>query len=369
MVTSYLKNELNPIFFDSNKKLREPIREKLLLIARKAFEDLEIKTDILDVTFTGSLANFTYNEDSDVDLHIVLKFNNVNKDKELVKKALDCNKFVWNLRHEITFAGHEVEIYFQDVSEEHSSSGVYSVEKNKWLVEPKKLSSQIDRDLVEKKYNHYSSHIESLERIIKKDITKDYAEKILNNAQKYFKKLKADRKESLESEGELSVNNLVFKELRRKGFIDRLNNLMHQAYDKSLTESYFSKIATNVGYKKKNNTFKSMKQKKKETKMFFKINPGTRKRHQHPIGRTGYDRKNPQFVPDMHKADLRSFQKLENLRNGKTGRYVLSPSEFSKLKKLYSINLVKPGEIKKLGNTGINLYFDPNFNKFVMERL
>lgn len=367
---NYVKDKLNPIFFDHENKLKEFIAEKLLLIARKAFEDLEINAEIKDITFTGSLANYTYNKDSDVDLHIILNFNDINKDNELVKKALDCNKFVWNLRHEITFAGHEVEIYFQDEKETHSSSGVYSLLKNKWIVEPKKIEGNVNDILVNKKVANYKNHINSLKKEIDKEITKDYADKILSNAKRLMTKLKAERKEDLEKVGELSLHNLVFKQLRREGFIDKLAEITHSAYDKSLAESYLNQIASKIKLKTHTPSFiKRQRAQKKELKKMFKMTPGTKKRHQHSVGRAGLDRKNPQFVPDMHKANLNSFQKLDNLRNGKKGRFVLSPSEFSKLKKLYNISLVKPGEVKRLGNTGINLYYDQEFNKFVMERL
>lgn len=366
----YIKEQLNPIFFDNENKIREIIRDKLLVIAKKAFEDLEIKSEIIDITFTGSLANFTYNEDSDIDLHIILSFKDINKDQALVKRALDCNKFVWNLRHNITFAGHEVEIYFQDKEEIHSSTGVYSLLNNKWLVEPRILKGEINDELVNKKLNSYKQHIHSLERESKKEITKNYAEKILNNSKKLMSKLRKERKNGLEEDGEISINNIVFKKLRQEGFIDMLTDITHKAYDKSLAESYLNQIASKLKFKTHTPSFvKRMRAQKKEVKKIFKMTPGTKKRHQHAVGRPGLDRKNPQFVPDMHKADLNSFQKLDYLRNGKKGRYVLSPGEFSKLKKLYNISLVKPGEVKKLGNTGINLYYNQEFNKFVMERL
>jgi len=367
---NYIKDKLNPIFFDNENKIKEVIKEKLLIIAKKAFEDLEIKTEIKDITFTGSLANYTYNEDSDVDLHIILSFKDINKDKDLVKKALDCNKFVWNLRHEITFAGHEVEIYFQDESEVHSSSGVYSLLNDKWLVEPKPLEGNINKELILKKFDSFKNHILSLEKESKKLITKDYAEKILFNSKKLMAKLRKERKEGLENSGEISTNNIVFKKLRQEGLIDKLADITHQAYDKSLAESYLNQISSKLKLKTHTPSFiKRMRAQKKEVKKMFKMTPGTKKRHQHAVGRPGLDRKNPQFVPDMHKADLNSFQKLDSLRNGRKGRYVLSPGEFNKLKKLYNISLVKPGEVKRLGNTGINVYYNQEFNKFVMERL
>lgn len=369
MESTYVHEKLNPVFFDEESNVRSEIREKLLIIAKKAFEDLEIDTQIEDITFTGSLANYTYTKESDVDLHILLDFSKINRDKLLVKRALDCNKFVWNLRHEITFAGHEVEIYFQDISEKHTSSGVYSLLKQKWLVEPKQLSDvDINTDIVEKKYEEYKNHILSLQREANKPITKTYAEKILNNAKRYFKKLKADRKEGLEKDGELSEKNIIFKQLRQNGFIDMLTDLINIAYDKSLTESYLVGMKTGLPLKTKMKPQMKSSFKTTTKKTFFKMNPGTKKRHQHPIGRTGLDRKNAQFVPDMHKSDMGTFSKLDNLKKGQSGRFVLSPSELKMVKDRFNISYILPGEIKKLGNTGIKVYLDPAINRYIMER-
>jgi hypothetical protein len=369
MESTYVHEKLNPIFFDENNNVRDNIKDKLLIIAKKAFEDLEINTPIEDITFTGSLANYTYTKESDVDLHILIDFDKVNKDKLLVKRALDCNKFVWNLRHEITFAGHEVEVYFQDISEKHTSTGVYSLLKNKWLVEPKQLSDvEVDEHIVKKKYEEYKNHILSLQREANKPITKNYAEKILNNAKRYFKKLKADRKEGLEKEGELSEKNLIFKQLRQNGFIDMLTDLINIVYDKSLTESYLVGMKTGLPLKTKMKPQMKKLFKTLTKKTFFKMTPGTKKRHQHPVGRTGMDRKNAQFVPDVHKADMGTFSKLDNLRKGQTGKFVLSPSELKMVKDRFNISHIMPGEVKKLGNTGIRVYLDTAVNRYIMER-
>ena len=95
---------------------------------------------------------------------------------------------------------------------------------------------------------------------------------------------------------------------------------------------------------------------------------GTKKRHHHAIGRSGINRKHREFVPDMHQPDMGSFAKLDNLRKGKTGTKVLSPSELNKLKQRFNIGIILPGEVKKLGNTGISVYFDKQTNRYMMQR-
>jgi predicted nucleotidyltransferase len=88
---------------------------------------LELKVPVLDVQLTGSLANYNYTEYSDLDTHIIIDFKQINDDEELVKKALDGARFVWNQRHDIVIKGHDVELYIQDESEQHTASGLYSL--------------------------------------------------------------------------------------------------------------------------------------------------------------------------------------------------------------------------------------------------
>ena len=62
----------------------------------------------------------------------------------------------------------------------------------------------------------------------------DYDE-AYDEADKLKKKLKKARQQSLKKGGELGVENLMFKVLRRTGEIERLYDLSRKAYDMSMT--------------------------------------------------------------------------------------------------------------------------------------
>ena len=84
-----------------NKKFDKGVRQKLLNIVNASTAE---HTFIIDhIQLTGSLANYNYNRHSDLDVHILLDFSNINDDTDLVKQALDGKRFVWNLRHNIVF--------------------------------------------------------------------------------------------------------------------------------------------------------------------------------------------------------------------------------------------------------------------------
>ena len=77
-----INNTLQPDVW-SNNELDELVSEKLMQIATKFFEDLDLKgIDIDDVTFTGSLANYNWTKYSDVDLHILVDYKKVDDNVE-----------------------------------------------------------------------------------------------------------------------------------------------------------------------------------------------------------------------------------------------------------------------------------------------
>jgi hypothetical protein len=120
-----------------------------------------------------------------------------------------------------------VEVYVQDVSEEHISSGVYSILHNKWLVEPKKETPNIDDRKILEKGEEFGKKIDNLIRT-PKEVTMDKLEDLR-------KKIKEFRQSGLESGGEYSYENLTFKLLRRNGYIQKLLQLKTKLKDRKLS--------------------------------------------------------------------------------------------------------------------------------------
>ena len=224
----YLQDNLNEkVWHDS--KLDDGIREDLLKIAEDYIEFLEIDVDIKDIILVGSLANFNWSSYSDFDVHLVFDFSEVNEDKELVKKYLDAQKKIWAFRHEIMVAGFEVELYSQDSDETNISGGVFSLLKNKWLKKPIHEEFEPDEELIKKKSQVIMDQIDEVEH----DFEKQYSyQELADKCNRILKKVKDNRQRGLDKEGEFSIENLVFKLLRRNGYIGRLMDLKSKIYDK-----------------------------------------------------------------------------------------------------------------------------------------
>ena len=84
-----------------NDKINSRVRLKLLDIADSFFNTLDIDwVEVKDIVFTGSLANYNWSKYSDIDLHILIDFNDVDENKTLVKNYLDSKKNEWNKTHD-----------------------------------------------------------------------------------------------------------------------------------------------------------------------------------------------------------------------------------------------------------------------------
>jgi hypothetical protein len=224
-----MRQNLNPKIWKSDDKINSPVRKKLLKIADDFVEFLDIPwVEIKDVTLTGSLANYNWSKYSDIDLHVIINFEDIGENEVLVKDYLDSKRKIWNDSHEITIHGFEVEIYCQDENEVHHSTGVYSLEDNKWVVQPNRNEPDLNRDMIKRKASELMT---KMDEII--EISKDgNHNEVLNQYEKLWDKIKKMRKTGLEREGEFSYENLVFKVLRRSGYIEKFLEIKTNAYDK-----------------------------------------------------------------------------------------------------------------------------------------
>ena len=105
-------------------------------IAQDFYSIFKIDLPIEDIQLTGSLANYNWTPKSDLDVHVLIDFSKVDPNKDLVERALDGQRFIWNLRHNIIIRGHDVELYIQDVNEPHVASGLFSLQRNEWIKTP-----------------------------------------------------------------------------------------------------------------------------------------------------------------------------------------------------------------------------------------
>lgn len=233
-----IKKELNPKFWKDDK-LDSRIRIKLLDIADDFIEFLGVDwVKPEDITITGSLANYNWNKKySDIDLHILIDYSKVDKRTDFVDNYFYSQKKLWNEEHkDLRIFGFPVEVYVQDVNKEHTSSGVYSLEKNEWVIEPEreKLSKKkVNKERIKKTVSQYTEKIDKLEDDSKNTNGDEYKmRKVYEGAQKLFDEIKKLRREDLsDANNEINEGNIIFKALRRLGYIDKLDKVINKGYN------------------------------------------------------------------------------------------------------------------------------------------
>lgn len=218
-------DELHPDVWDEEMQMHPEIRERLLDIALDYIKYLGVEVHPLDITLTGSLANFNYSKYSDFDLHLILDFASIDENEELVRELMLAKKTVWNAEHEIKIKGFEVEMYSQDVSDPHHSTGVYSVMYDRWVTRASSEAPQLDLEGVREKAQEM---MDLIDHAISTDCD-------VSCLEAYKEKVKKMRQSGLEEGGEFSTENLAFKALRRNGYIGTLIDAIHDMKEDDLT--------------------------------------------------------------------------------------------------------------------------------------
>ena len=243
-----------------DKSVHEEVKANLLTVAEDFFDKLELEGgEIEDVTFTGSLANYNYTKFSDIDLHILVDFEKIDDNHDLVREFFNAKTSNWNNKHKITIFGYEIEIYVQGIGEDHHSTGVFSLKNNEWIAEPLKIKLDIDTDMVKRKAMSFIDMIERAEDLFD---NKKFEESH-NFASSLVSKIKKFRKSGLEEKGEYSNENLAFKLLRNNEYIDELYKIRDDSYDRMLS--------LDGEYHRKFKIFTSQEQ-KEEKKGFQRLN-------------------------------------------------------------------------------------------------
>jgi predicted nucleotidyltransferase len=215
---------LNPNIWNNDKTIKPEVRDALLKVAQDFYAESELTAPIQDIYVLGSAANYNWGPSSDVDVHVLIDFNKLSMERELVKKMVDSIKANWNKNHNIQIKNHRVELYIQDITETNRALGIYSILNNKWIKVPQKLNLNLDKNAIQQKYTDMALQI--------KNAIKS------NNLEDLKRVLKAvyDMRESgLTKSGEFSTENIVFKLLRTRGHLDNLKTAVNKVYDMKLS--------------------------------------------------------------------------------------------------------------------------------------
>ena len=226
-------NQLNQNIWDSKKnKMNPKVRENLLQISEQFIDTFGVDVIIDDILVVGSIANYNWSKYSDIDLHILIDYKQFPKNlKSMYVEFFDLKKIVFNDKRDVKIFGFDVECFVEDVDTRGVSGGEYSILTDEWVKRPKKLDLELDKDLIIKQSKKWMRLIDNL----LKNLSDESPDEIEKQIKRVKSKLKKFRLSGLKKGGEMSVENIIFKVLRRNGYITKLYEAPIKIIDRKLS--------------------------------------------------------------------------------------------------------------------------------------
>lgn len=227
-------NSLNPKLFTRDEVLKERVKDKMLEIVDEFLSNLkeqDIKIKVKDILLIGSNASYNYTKDSDIDLHIVADSKATKYEPEIAAALYGAYRTLFNKQLNIELYDIPVEIFVETEDSPRVSNGVYSVKKDNWVKKPvqediPEYDTKALDELVAKWEAKCKEILEQAENGKLKDETK-----LVKLLEDIYEKL---RKKGV-AKSEYSIENLAFKELRNKGYLDKLKDGRNDLISKRLS--------------------------------------------------------------------------------------------------------------------------------------
>jgi hypothetical protein len=197
----------------------------LLRLAYDFYGKTRLPAPVVDVYLMGSIANYNWTADSDIDVHIIVDYSKLQMPPETAVKTVKTAGAQWNSEHEVTIKGFKVEMNIQNSAEQKPYvTGVYSLIKDQWVRKPFQMPLNIDRNVLKFQYSTMKQYLQNALGSGNREQMKV--------AKKY---LDAYRQYGLDTYGELSYENIIFKILRSRGLIKQLKDSITAVYDKTMS--------------------------------------------------------------------------------------------------------------------------------------
>lgn len=221
-------DKLNPVLWDG-ENLKSEVRSALLRFIDAWREYANIPKNLVqDVVMIGGNTNYNYTSKSDIDVHLIIDRSKLGYDRKMVDDYLQDKKMLWTLTHDIKVKGFPVEPYAQDaVAKYPKGQGVFSLKNNKWIQKPscgEECNFKNDPHLKQK----VSTYMHTIDHMIKNKMSLDKFKHLKD-------KIKNMRSSGIQKGGEFSLENLIFKELRNRGYLDKISKYEKSKQDQQLS--------------------------------------------------------------------------------------------------------------------------------------
>lgn len=225
-----INDELNPLLFDENHKLKEDVKNQILEYIdgfSHLMQEKNILVDYTDINLIGSNAGYLYTPDSDIDIHLIWA-SPMDPDNFEQMRAEFTD---YTLNNPLYIGNSSIELNLEDgYNMQADSARRYSLLTDTWLDDSDKNEIYTVDDLA--KVEGYEKIVDDLTQQIDDIVAADeYA-----NAIALKQEIRKNRSEDLATQGSLSMGNVVFKELRNNGAYGKLRNYIKEKETKIIDD-------------------------------------------------------------------------------------------------------------------------------------
>ena len=215
--------ELNPVIWNEDGSIKPDVANTLNSIAEEFLDFVDMPLNVVDINIVGSNASYNYNDNSDIDLHIIVNSEVSYMDETILQLLYNSRKGSFNEKYDLSVSGIPVELYIEDVKSNNATNGRYSLIKDEWIQYPKPITYDIP-DISQDVIAYQEKCCDMLDS--------DDSEAILS----FLNDLYMMRKIGLAEEGEASIGNLIFKELRNMNLLSDLKDRYYQLRSEELSD-------------------------------------------------------------------------------------------------------------------------------------
>ena len=206
---------------NDNRELIPEVKEHLLKIVDEFLDHFTIEIDVQDINIIGSNAGYNYKSKSDIDLHILTDYTEYPADVDIIDELFNAKKNNFNNNYDITIKDLPVELYIEDTNNQAESNGRYSIITDEWLQEPEYIEEPpVNQEMVKE----WTDKIEDTIKTNDSDKINELIDEIWDT-----------RKQDVKDNGFVGEFNLVFKNLRAKGLLDKLRQAKFDSTSEELS--------------------------------------------------------------------------------------------------------------------------------------
>ena len=213
---------LNPKLWGEDEELLPEVKEGIQKIVEQFVSEIPVELKVLDTVLVGSNASYNYTKDSDLDVHIIADTSIVSCEYGLLSVIYNMARSEFNSKYDVTIHEVPIELYVEDMNTSAHSNGIYSL-KSGWIKKP--VAVDIPEIDVSDIYPEWEERAKDL--LNREDTT-------VEDVNSFIDDIYMLRKSSIMADGEYAKGNMVFKELRNNGYLDKLKELKVKLTEKDM---------------------------------------------------------------------------------------------------------------------------------------